>query len=102
MAEKNTLVVKICGQEYTIASDESREYMLGIADLVDRKMNEVMQFRPDLNTKMTAVLAALNMAEDYVRLERDAEVWKQKAEKYDEMTRRQNGGNTYGGYNGRR
>ncbi len=102
MAEKNTLIVKICGQEYTIASDESREYMLGIADLVDKKMNEVMYLRPDLNTKMTAVLAALNMAEDYICLQREAEEWKQKADKYDEMARRQNSGNTYGGYNGRR
>ncbi len=70
MPEKNTLTVKINGQEYTIASKESREYMLSVADLVDRKMKELTKQNPELSTAMAAVLAALNMADEYTRLKR--------------------------------
>ena len=71
MAEKNKLTVKINNKEYTIASKESREYMLRVADVVDRSMKDIAKSFPELNTSMTAVLAALNLADEYVRLEYD-------------------------------
>ncbi|MBE7037065.1 MAG: cell division protein ZapA [Ruminococcaceae bacterium] len=69
MPEKNKLSVKINGREYTIASTESREYMLSVADVVDKNMKEISRTCPELNTTMTAVLAALNLADEYVRLQ---------------------------------
>lgn len=82
MPAKNKLSVKINGQEYTIASAESREYMLSVADVVDKNMKEVSSINPGLNTTMTAVLAALNLADEYVRLQRD----------YKKLTREANAG----------
>ena len=38
MSALNKLTVKINGQEYTLTSEETREYMLSVADLVDKKM----------------------------------------------------------------
>ncbi len=70
MSEKNKLAVHINGREYTITSGESRAYMLGIADLVDKKMKQIAGGNPELNTALTAVLTALNLADDYVKLKR--------------------------------
>ena len=60
----NKLQVRICGQEYTLVSDESREYMLETADYVDRKMIEVKNMNGRLSTSMAAILVALNIADD--------------------------------------
>ncbi|MBQ4517412.1 MAG: cell division protein ZapA [Clostridia bacterium] len=76
---KNKLSVKINGQEYTITSAESREYMLSIADVVDKNMKEVSHACPGLNTTMTAVLAALNLADEHVRLQREYKKLAQEA-----------------------
>lgn len=60
----NKLQVRICGQEYTLVSDESREYMLETADYVDRKMIEVKNMNGRLSTSMAAILVALNITDD--------------------------------------
>jgi len=73
MPEQNKLSVKINGYEYTLTSEESREYMLGVADLVDKKMQQISKMNPGLNNSMTAVLTALNLADDYIRLNRSNE-----------------------------
>lgn len=67
MPEKNTLVVRINGGEYTLASSESREYMLSVADLVDKKMKQIACADSTLSTANIAVLAAINFADDYLR-----------------------------------
>ncbi|MBE7022204.1 MAG: cell division protein ZapA [Ruminococcaceae bacterium] len=82
MPEQNKLVVKINGQEYTITSEESREYMLGVADLVDKTMKQVNQSNPGLSTAMTAVLSALNLADDYIRLKRSDDALAKNIVKY--------------------
>lgn len=84
MPEKNKLTVHINGKEYTITSEESREYMLGVADLVDQKMKQVIREAPGLNTSMTAVLAALNVADEYVRLKRSDDELVRKIVEYTE------------------
>ncbi len=70
MSEKNKLVVNMNGREYTLSSSESREYMLSVADLVDKKMRQVAASDPTMGTTMTAVLAAVNLADDYIRLKK--------------------------------
>jgi len=68
MANMNKLTVKINGQEYTLTSEESREYMLSVADLVDKKMRQIMQNDMGLSTSRTAMLTALNLADENLRL----------------------------------
>lgn len=60
----NKLQVRICGQEYTLVSENSREYMLEIADYVDRKMVAVKNMNGRLSTSMAAILVALNVTDD--------------------------------------
>ncbi len=65
----NKLQVKICGQEYTLVSDESREYMLEMADYINHKMTEVQTRNNRLSTSMAAILVALNVADDLKKKE---------------------------------
>lgn len=65
----NRLTVKLDGSEYTIVSEESREYMLEISDLVNRKLSEVKLQNTKLSTSMAALLTALNMADDLKKSE---------------------------------
>ncbi len=60
----NRLTVKLDGQEYTIVSEESREYMLEISDLVNKKLSDVKIQNSRLSSAMAAMLVALNMADD--------------------------------------
>ena len=60
----NKLQVRICGQEYTLVSENTREYMLETADYVDRKMIAVKNMNGRLSTSMAAILVALNVTDD--------------------------------------
>ena len=60
----NRLSVKLDGQEYTIVSEESREYMLEISDEVNRRLADIKIQNNKLSTSMSALLVALNIADD--------------------------------------
>jgi len=63
MDERNSVAVKIYGQEYSISGDLPREEIMKLADLVDRKMREVGDFYKG-SASSVAVLAAMNLASD--------------------------------------
>ena len=65
METKNKAVVKIYGQEYAIVSDNDREHIQRVSNLVDDKMKEISAKNKKLSTAMVAVLTALNMAEEF-------------------------------------
>ena len=65
----NKLTVKLDGSEYTLVSDESREYMLEISDMVNRKLTDVKIQNCKLSTSMAALLVALNMADEFKKAE---------------------------------
>jgi cell division protein ZapA len=65
--------VKIRNQEYLIMCDEDEEKAHKIAEFVNEKLKEVEEEANGLSEKRTAILAALNIANDYFELlkERD-------------------------------
>lgn len=65
----NKLTVKLDGREYTIVSEESREYMLEISDIVNKKLTDIKIQNSKLSTSMAALLVALNMADDLKKSE---------------------------------
>lgn len=67
----NRLTVKLDGQEYTIMSDESREYMLEVSDMVNNKLADIKIQNNKLSTSMAALLVALNIADDFKKLEKE-------------------------------
>lgn len=68
MSERNKLDVKIGGKEYTIIAGESEEYMHKVAGFVDKKMSAIVKADNRLSTSMVAVLTAINVADEYMKL----------------------------------
>lgn len=65
---KRALDVEILGQKLTISSDAEESYMLKVAGFVDEKMQELSRSTRPINKSNIAVLAALNIADEYHRL----------------------------------
>jgi cell division protein ZapA len=65
---KKALDVEILGQKFTITSDAEEEYMLKVAGYVDGKMQELMRSSKPVAKSNVAMLAALNIADEYHRL----------------------------------
>jgi len=65
---KKALDVEILGQKLTISSDAEEGYMLKVAGYVDDKMQELMQATKPVAKSNVAMLAALNIADEYHRL----------------------------------
>ncbi|GEN35194.1 MULTISPECIES: cell division protein ZapA [Aneurinibacillus] len=70
---KERVVVEIYGQYYTMKGDSSSSHMRMIAGYVDDKMRQIAAGNPRLDTNKLAVLAALNMADEYFRLRMEYE-----------------------------
>lgn len=66
-----TVTMHVFDQEYylRINSDSGRQRLEVVAELVDRKMKDVAARYVSLSTKEIAVLAALNLADDYIQLQ---------------------------------
>lgn len=70
--EKRTkITVEIKDKEYTIVGTESEEHVQHVADLVNKKMNEIHAANKHLDTTKLAVLTAINTMNDYVKLKEE-------------------------------
>ena len=64
---KNLVRVEILGREYNVRSDEGEERVKKIAEYVGQKIKEITEGTKTLSTINVAILAALNIADDYFR-----------------------------------
>lgn len=60
--------VEIMGQKFTLKSDDEEQYVLKVAAYVDGKMQEVGNHASPIGKFNTAMLVALNIADEYHRL----------------------------------
>ena len=60
--------IKILGQELSVVSDAEDEYVANVVRFVNEKMEEVLRSKNSLKTLDVAILAALNIKEDYLKL----------------------------------
>ena len=60
--------VNIYGGQYTIQGEADPQYINQVARYVDTKMNEVSRSMPGGNPVQVAILAALNIADEYFQL----------------------------------
>ena len=65
---KKALEVEILGQKLTISSDAEEGHMLRVAGYVDGKMQELLRASKAPVKSNVAMLAALNIADEYHRL----------------------------------
>ncbi len=86
MTAKNRVDVRISGKDYTLVGAESEEYIQRVALYIDRKMNEVTRMNSKLSTSLAAVLTAINVADDYFKIqESEANVKKELKRAQEEL-----------------
>ena len=71
---KNPIRIRILDNEYLLRSDEEPEQVHEIAKLVNDKLDEVRKNSDKLSEGKTAILAAFDIAGDYLRLLKEREV----------------------------
>ena len=69
---KNKVTVTIAGQEYTLVATEDAAYMEKVAQHVDLRVSEVSA-AGRISTTDAAILAALNIADEYFKAQEAAE-----------------------------
>ncbi|GGE17815.1 cell division protein ZapA [Marinithermofilum abyssi] len=70
---KNKLSVEIYGQQYNIIGKASPGYMREVARQVDENMRTIAQGNPRLDTTKLAVLSAVNITDQYLKLKQEYE-----------------------------
>ena len=61
--EKNRVTLRICGNSYTIITEDEPDYVEELGELIDREMRSIGQESPSLSTTQCAVLVALDQAD---------------------------------------
>jgi cell division protein ZapA len=72
-AMNETVTVKIKDKEYTIRGADDKERILKVAAYVDQKLREISGSSKGLNDEKAAILAALDIAGDYLQLIKEKE-----------------------------
>jgi len=68
---KTRVSVRIYGQDYTIVGTESPAHIRLVAAFVDDKMHEFSERNPVLDVPKLAVLTAVNIANEYLKLKEE-------------------------------
>ncbi len=69
MENPNTrTVIRIQNTDYTIETNETEEFVQRIAFYINKKFDEVIERNKKLSTNLIATFTAVNLAEDYLRL----------------------------------
>ncbi|OMP67493.1 cell division protein ZapA [Domibacillus epiphyticus] len=74
--QRNRLTVDIYGYQYTIVGTESEYHIRRVTEMVDEKMREIGARNASLDTQKIAVLTAVNMVSDYLKLEEELQEMK--------------------------
>lgn len=69
--QKTRLTVDIYGYQYTIVGTESEYHIRRVSEMVDEKMREIGSRNVSLDTQKIAVLTAVNMANDFLKMEEE-------------------------------
>jgi cell division protein ZapA len=69
---KHTVRAKIVGEEYVIRSEASPEQTRKVAEHVDRTIRELLASGAVVETQKAAILAALQITDDYFRARDEA------------------------------
>ena len=75
---KKAVDVEILGQRFTVKSDAEETHVRQVADYVDEKMQQVLKGARSAGQFHVAMLAALNIADEYHQLKERYEVMHQR------------------------
>ena len=65
---KKSYKIRILGQELSVLSDAEDEQVANVVQFVNKKIEEILQSRDGLKTINVAILAALNVSEELLKL----------------------------------
>jgi cell division protein ZapA len=72
-AMNETVTIKIKDREYAIRGADDKERILKVAAYVDQKLKDISGSSKGLNDEKAAILAALDIAGDYLQLIKEKE-----------------------------
>ena len=72
-SQKTRTTVDIYGQQYSIIGSESTSHIRLVASMVDDKMRDISSKNPYLDINKLAVLTAVNVVHDYIKLKEEHE-----------------------------
>ncbi|MGM9985668.1 MAG: cell division protein ZapA [Bacillaceae bacterium] len=78
--QKKRVTVEIYGQQYAIIGEESEAHIFEVAKYVDMKMREIGRTNPTLDTNRLAVLTAVNVVHEYIKLKEEYKKLKESIE----------------------
>lgn len=82
---KNRVTVTVNDMPFTLVSEESEEYMQRVAAMVDERIRAVQG--SGISTLASAVLAAVNIADEYLKLQQQFDAQReQMAQYFDEIS----------------
>lgn len=64
MSIDNKVRVSICGKEYNLRTDDQPEYLIELAERVEREINELIRLRPSFGVQNAAVFVALTSLDE--------------------------------------
>lgn len=79
--KKNKVRLKICGSQFLITADESRQYIQKIAGIVDKKIKQLSDSDQKLSVQMATIVAALNYCD---QLEKEKVITRELIKKTDD------------------
>lgn len=71
MDRKNTVKVRIGGEDFFIKGNNSKEHIKKVAEYVDFILEEISHSYPGLSSRKKALLAALNLTDELFKLEKE-------------------------------
>lgn len=72
MAKEQHVTVTIMGRNYTLRAEEDPQYVRMLAAYVDDKLTEIARVSPRMSTTRLAILAAINIADEFHKAEQGA------------------------------
>lgn len=67
--EKRKVKLVIGGIEYSLVTSDDDDYVEAVAVRVDKKIKKIKDIYPQLTNSTAAILTAINLADDYMKLE---------------------------------
>jgi cell division protein ZapA len=78
---KKTTEISIMGQKFMIRSESNDDYVQQVASFVDEKIGEVMSSTKSVASLNVAILAAMNIADEYLKFRRERDEKSNQAER---------------------
>ena len=61
---KNKIIISIAGSELVVMTEESREYTLSLASIVDEKIRSLLKSNSKVTLPMAAILTCLDLCDE--------------------------------------